>query len=217
MGMAAVDNNQPSSIDPEMLSRVVREVFARLAGASGGEHLRGQSTIQTASKTNRTAASIDDRLIAASAISRLPAATAELFVPAAAVLTPSARDEARRRGITINRGAALTAKENAQQTRQEIVDNTDQSRAAAVAQQLSRRGITVCGTTIILSDTPARELYDQVARQGQVAVMVGSFDDVHRFANELDATVWVLDMKRLNLTAAVNVAAQISKTKRSHR
>ncbi len=47
--------------------------------------------------------------------------------------------------------------------------------------------------------------------------MVGSIEEVQRFASELEATVWVLDMKRLNLTAAVNVAAQISRTGNPHR
>ena len=47
--------------------------------------------------------------------------------------------------------------------------------------------------------------------------MVGSIEDVNRFASELEATVWVLDMKRLNLTAALNVAAQISRTRHAHR
>ena len=80
-----------------------------------------------------------------------------------------------------------------------------------MTQQLSRRGIAVCGARIILSDTPAKDLYHQCSRNGEVAVMVGSIEEVRRFASELEATVWVLDMKRLNLTAAVNVAAQISR------
>ena len=110
MGMAAVDNSKPSPIDPELLTRVVREVIAacpRVWRINLAERINGQ----TESKTNRTAASIDDRVITAGKISRLPATTAELFVAAAAVVTPAARDEARRRGISINRGAKLATKE----------------------------------------------------------------------------------------------------------
>ena len=40
--------------------------------------------------------------------------------------------------------------------------------------------------------------------------MVGSINEVLRFGQELDVTAWILDMKRLNLTSAVNVAAKIA-------
>lgn len=214
--MAAGETNEPASIDPETLSRVAREVIARLGRTSGGPTSEESKPI-TGSKTNRTAASIDDRVITAVSISRLPAGTAELFVAAKAVLTPSARDEARTRGIAINYGARLAAKEARAHATSQIIDLADPTRASAVAQQLSRRAVNACGVKIILSETPAKELYQQCTQHGEVAVMVGSMDEVQRFASEIDATTWVLDMKRLNLTAAVNVAAYISRIGKSHR
>jgi hypothetical protein len=134
------------------------------------------------------------------------------------VVTPSAHDEARARRITIHRGqqsnqaTPTTTHEKQQASQTAIIDFAKPDRAAAVAQQLSRRAIDLNGRKIILSDTPARELYHQCTRHGEVAVMVGSLEEVERFAGEIDATVWVLDMKRLNMMAAVNVAARISRT-----
>jgi hypothetical protein len=48
-------------------------------------------------------------------------------------------------------------------------------------------------------------------KRGEVAVMISLLDDVARFAHECRPTCWVLDMKRLNLSAAANVAARIAK------
>ena len=71
--------------------------------------------------------------------------------------------------------------------------------------QLRRRGIPLPTTRIILSETPARDVYQQCSRHGQRGVMVISIADVDRFAAELSPTAWVLDMTRLNLVAATNI------------
>jgi cell division protein ZapA (FtsZ GTPase activity inhibitor) len=45
----------------------------------------------------------------------------------------------------------------------------------------------------------------------QRAAMINSLADVERFVAELDPTVWVLDMARINFMTAVNVVARIAK------
>jgi len=47
--------------------------------------------------------------------------------------------------------------------------------------------------------------------------MIGSFNDIQRFSAEIAPTVWVLDMQRLTLSAAVNAVTQIIKTRRVER
>ncbi len=235
--MSATERSDAPPIDAETLAAVAREVLARL----GHSAMTGQATAKRAtakratakratgpdSRTDRTAASIDDRVISSNTIAGLAEGTAELFIDAAAVITPSARDEARARGITINRGEPIVSTTSQDPTSQSptfqspgsnrpnIIDRATPDRAAAIARQLARRGVHCCSAKIVLSDTPAKDLYDQCVREGEVAAMVGSIAEVQRFARELDVTTWVLDMKRLSLTAAVNVASQIARTGRS--
>ncbi len=102
--MSALEKSKQPSIDPETLAKVTREVIARLLQTSRGTPSFADSGQDIPSKTNRTAASMPDRVVTSDTISRLPPGTGELFVPEAAVITPSARDEARARGIAINSG-----------------------------------------------------------------------------------------------------------------
>ncbi len=135
-----------------------------------------------------------------------------LIVAMSAVITPAARDEARRRGISIERRAGTTAATNvtpAAATGDNIIDSQDADRAHAVRHQLSRRGVHLGAMRIVLTDQPAREVHDQVIA-GNRAAMVTAIADVQRFASELSPNVWVLDMKRFNIPAAVNVAVKIA-------
>jgi hypothetical protein len=215
--VSATERSDAPPIDAETLAAVAREVIARLGHSATAKQASGPD-----SKTDRIAASIEDRVISSKTITALGGGIAELFVDAAAVITPSARDEARARGITINRGEPIASTTSHNATSQTaasqsptVIDRATPDRAAAVVRQLAGRGIRCCSARIVLSDTPAKELYDQYVREGEVAAMVGSIAEVQRFARELDITTWVLDMKRLNLIAAVNVASQIARTGRS--
>jgi hypothetical protein len=46
--------------------------------------------------------------------------------------------------------------------------------------------------------------------------MISALADVDRFFLELDPTVWVLDMARINLISAVNIVARISHRSEIH-
>jgi hypothetical protein len=215
--MTAIDPIQPP-IDRETLESLTREVVARLQRMAQTEIAKSEtSAVSTAShnsRTDRTAASLSDRVISAATIERLPENVGQLFVSPRSVITPAARDLARARSIAINRVTTSTQGQPAvnrppQPTISGVVDASNPDRAAAVNRQLAKRSLPESRATIILSDTPAREVHLQCSRHRQVAVMVGSLTDVQRFSDEIDATAWVLDMKRLNLAAAINVAAQI--------
>ena len=214
--MAAAEKTTRPSLDAQTITAVTREVIARLqAGAQ--RHHADIATPDLASKTSRTAASIADSVITADTIARLPRETAELFLKSSAVVTPAARDEAASRSITINYGEPVKQPATAVPSTCPIEDRNEPTRAAAIATQLSKRAIPLTDVKIVLTDTPAQELYQQCAKLGEVAVMVGSLEEVARFARELDATVWILDMQRLNLPAATNVIARISRIGRPAR
>ncbi len=135
-----------------------------------------------------------------------------------AVITPAAKDAARQRGITLQRCDQSNGdqsngdkKTNTEQQRPlQLVDTDDPSRSELIESQLRRRGVSQMHTRIVLTDSPAATVVREV-KGGEVAVMVSSLDEVDRFAAECNPTSWVLDMKRLNLPGAVNVAALITK------
>jgi hypothetical protein len=185
------------SMDPAWIAEIAREVLARL---------------QSATRTDQTAASLDDRVITAASIERLPGTPSELFIAAGAVVTPAAQDEARRRGIAINRSAPLPQSQQPRPAKLQLSDASEPQRAEAVRNQLAVRGRPLPSARILLSDTPARDVYQHCTAGGEVAVMITSLNDVQRFAAELTPTLWVLDMKRLNIPAAANVVAKIAST-----
>lgn len=188
-----------TSIDSAFVARVVREVLARLVPVP--EHTE-----------------LNCRLVTVQTIDELPANTERLSLVHAAVITPAARDEARRRGIELERGRPATngdgtkrfAAAQAQPAPSfAIIDQQSPERAEAVKHQLVRRGVHGGGTAqIVLSDTPAADSH-RFSSQGRTAVMIRSLPDVDRFAAELAADVWVLDMHELTLVAAVNTAYRI--------
>ncbi len=79
-----------SQID-EFIERIVREVIRRL-------HL--ESNIQTQTTGDHF---VSERLITAATIAAIPQKTLSITVAAKAIVTPLARDEARDRGIKIER------------------------------------------------------------------------------------------------------------------
>ena len=194
-----------ASIDPAFLAEIVRRVIARLQPT----HPNSNNT-----KTAATAASISDRVVTVDSIRSLTGTPIQVFVAPASVVTPAARDEAKQRGVTIVKtievAAAQRPKSANQTTDQEIIDSGQPERAAAVIAQLARRGITRIGSQIVLSDTPAAELYRCISADSSRAAMVACLLEVDRFQRELQPEVWVFDMGRMNLITTVNVAARIA-------
>lgn len=130
-----------------------------------------------------------------------------------AVVTPAARDEAKQKSITLHRSRLISINTGTADIG-ELEDNNNERLTAAKA-QLARRGIRRIGIRVVMSDTPAADVASQF-ESGRVAVMVGSIEDVPRFANEIVADVWVVDMKRNNFIAAINVIAAIHRTTKQH-
>ena len=179
-------NKKDATIDHALVAQLVGEVVARLR--------RQDNTICNA------------QVISLETIQAHP--STQLTVASSAVVTPAARDEARRRGITIQR-VDETAKPTKLSTPDNIIDTDNPKRAETVHDQLQRRGVSLGAATIVLSDAPAAEVYRQIVA-GKRAAMVATLADVPRFAIEIDPEVWVLDMKTLNIPAAANTVAMIA-------
>lgn len=184
----AIDN----SIDPERIAAIVRKVVARLTEPNRGTEPNQGKGITGVVSVKTIEQHTGKRLV----------------ITKSAVITPAARDEARRRGIPIER-TNETRVSAAHEATDAITDIDNPQRAETIRQQLRRRGIELSTSYVVLSDSPAREVYRQISN-GQSAAMVTELADVERFHHELAPTVWVFDMKRLNVPAAVNAAAKIS-------
>ena len=205
-------NALPPAADRESIDRLVREVMRRL-----GE----MNTRATIGSTTTESTPCIDKIVTAASIEKIPSTQKQLSVRADSIVTPAARDEAQRRGIAIVRSTPTESTKSNSTTNQHpnqrggISDAMQPERAASVTAQLLRRGIANVTTRIVLSETPGRDVYQQCAEHNQRGVMVTSMADVDRFAAELSPTCWVLDMKRLNISAATNVAARIAQLERS--
>ncbi len=200
----SVQTNRP--IDQALVARVVREVIARLAASNS-------------TKTDVTAAAIDDPVVSTATIENIQGSAKQLFVRHGAVVTPAARDEAARRGITINHAVKIVPSQQPPRVQVAggdpsrtfpITDRGQPDRATAVANQLVKRGIDSLTVAVVLSDTPALDVHRLCAVDDERAVMIGSLAEVDRFSVELDPTAWVLDMARINFVAAVNIVARIA-------
>lgn len=150
-----------------------------------------------------------EKLITIETLNRL-AGEPEIHAAAGAIVTPAAREEASRRGIRI-RFAAVNDNPVAAITGQ----SQDSRIPDELRSQLGRRGIALPEDIELLwTGEPAVEVYRRCSG-GQRAVMIGAVADVDRFAKEFAPNVWVLDRQKLNLVAAVNVAARIARCPRS--
>ena len=191
-----------ASIDPVWIAKIVREVIERVKQIqmeNGGQPASLISGVVSVATVKEAAGD----------------GKAELRVTTKAIVTPAARDEAKLLGITITRSAKdetkLTKKTNQQPSEMAVTDNENPERAAAISQQLLRRGIRASATVeVVLSDSPSKEVY-RICSAGSRAATVSSIATVDRIEKELAPQVWVLDMNALNFVAAVNVAARILK------
>ncbi len=205
-------NKQANANQSVNIAEIVRQVLTRLDSSAETKHTTLAANSKTQSRT--TSAALTEKIITSRTIQELSKRTSQIFVSPTAIITPSARDDARSRKIEIQRTVQLPEGQEPDQQKIEIIDHAQPKRAQAVEQQLAIRGITTGIGKIILTETPAKETHFQCARKNEVAVMIGSLNDIQRFAGEITPTVWILDMQGLTFSAALNAVAQISKTRR---
>ena len=210
--MASQNGYSSHQVDRVTIQRIAEVIVAQLNAKRGELIHNGEPEVSSLpSRTNRNATYIQDRVITAASIHETSSGISIALVDQDAVITPSAKDEAKSRGIKITRverSPPLNRPQNGGGS--QVTDRENPERAKAVENQLRIRGLRDPLPRLILSETPAKELQHQILNVGETATMVGSINEVLRFGQELDVTAWILDMKRLNLTSAVNVAAKIA-------
>lgn len=86
--------------DPDAVRAIVAEVLRRLGAAPGGAR---PTAVAAEAPTAAAHAALPGRVISVAMLEKLPVGTARVTVEPAAVITPSARDHARDRGISIER------------------------------------------------------------------------------------------------------------------
>lgn len=92
--------------DAETIRRLVAEVLARLGADT--KPARAAATAHAAPSTTRAGVTLAGRVIAVGMLEKLPSGTSSVVVEAAAVITPSAREYARDKGIVIDRSGSQT-------------------------------------------------------------------------------------------------------------
>jgi hypothetical protein len=88
--------------DAETIGRLVAEVLARL----GANTKPAYAAAEAAPSTTGAAVTLAGRVIALGMLEKLPSGTSSVVVEAAAVITPSAREFARDKGIVIDRSGS---------------------------------------------------------------------------------------------------------------
>jgi hypothetical protein len=115
----------PAIVDPEAIRAIVAEVLRRIGGAgleqpAGTTHASAaprqpglaQADFKSAPRSPEPAAGVmlAGRVISLAILEKLPAGVGRVSIEAAAVITPSARDHARDKGIAIERLAAANSR-----------------------------------------------------------------------------------------------------------
>ncbi|QEG00607.1 hypothetical protein Mal15_46780 [Stieleria maiorica] len=185
-----------------MIADIARRVVRQLRDS-------GSPAVADASPATPPAAVTGEKLITIETLDR-HAATGQVVAAVGAIITPAAREEALRRGITIQ-SAVDGAMGPADCTSHHQTNGSSASIPESLRHQLDRRNVVLpAGVEIRWCDEPATEVY-RCCSNGQRATMVAALSDVQRFHDELAPDVWVLDRQKLNLVAAVNVAARIAR------
>ncbi len=211
------------SNETAMIADIARQVIRRLR-ESGSPAPTASAPTTSAPASPSTVGG--EKLITIETLDRY-ASTGQIIAVEGAVVTPAAREEAVQRGIQIQYAApgvavsniaapsitssGITSTSGAANAQADASPPTEMQVPQSLAIQLARRGITLpAGVEILWTDEPAAEVYRRCSG-GQRAAMVSALSDVERFAAELSPNVWVLDRQKLNLVAAVNVAARIAR------
>ena len=103
-------NQPPVPFDPNAyVERIVQEVIRRLLAMRAQGEAASEGTVAKPA-TAAKSVTVSDKLITVATLDRLPAGTTEVTLAARAVVTPLARDEARDRGIRMNRNLSTIPK-----------------------------------------------------------------------------------------------------------
>ncbi|MEM9827979.1 MAG: hypothetical protein AAF958_15415 [Planctomycetota bacterium] len=228
---ATTSGRQP--IDEAFVRHVTATVLARLRQAAADSSASN-------SDVNRSAASSSPvgslpvmdsnvlamKVISASTIASLPA-NQVVKVSATAVVTPAAKDEAKRRGMTLHAVDAATngvaADSNRVVTKDSVAteitgqkltsrvmieDQTGKHFDIAVIKQLQMRGVVTRKTKWLLTHRPFA-VCAQCWRSGTVAAVAESLLSLDEMIRDLRPSVWIVDPARLGLPTIVSMIQRV--------
>ena len=98
----------PSTANADAVRSIVEEVLRRIRAEAAAKAISNAAPRAAPAPTAGSPA-LPDRVISLGLVEKLPAGTARIVVHEKAVVTPSARDRAKERGIAIERSAAQAA------------------------------------------------------------------------------------------------------------
>ncbi len=201
--------NLPSdTIDPRMVQGIVRAVLERL-----------QSDPSEASPA--AAELFHHRLITVETLQQITPGQKRIVVPARAIVTPAAADEAKLRNLIIERACPAATAVAAQPVQASlwIADADREQRAATISTQLNSRGVNIATrslsaaidglvdgevkTVVALSDLPAPVVCNACRHSSVRAAAIRSLDELQRIATAMRPNLWVLDMHAMALPQAV--------------
>lgn len=166
---------------------------------------------------------LGEKVVTAATVAQLDTRTRQVRLLPNAILTPSAKDELRGRGIVVHRAPASVVNRDATPppipARLVVSEDTASSKpmASVVVSQLLRRGITATldsnvsptGVTCHLSDKPAAGLMRFIGA-GHATVLISRLEDVERFADEAQPRIFMIDLGHMNLASVVNAAVRVA-------
>ncbi|MEO9932210.1 hypothetical protein [Rhodopirellula bahusiensis] len=209
MTSPATNSATPNNVD---ITSIVEQVLRRLRDQTDTSVSPSKPT-----PNDETVHVLNDKVISVDVIQGIPAGVTQVQV-SGGIVTPAARDEMRARGITLAgskstpAAATKTASNSGKRFIQLHTDTSSKSIRDALARQLSLRGVDHCPRahrSVIVTNRPAATLFDRI-QLGSRAVLITRLEDIPRFASEMDADTFVLDMQRFNLVALVNAANTIA-------
>lgn len=220
--MTLATQSSNANIDPAEIAAIVRSVLDRL---------RPSQEPTTAPQTPPPVV----KLVTVETVETAAASSHKtILVSQKSIVTPAARDEAKRLGVSLLQGAAVTTSTKipaspagtsvldtsllSHSALLAVHDTTDSDWSQAVINHLSRRGVSaVTGseatTQVVLTNEPARWSHHYSAESGKRAAMIVKLSQIERFSRELSPEVWVLDKTEMNLSLinnAVSVIARLS-------
>ncbi len=209
MNSPATQTATPTNVD---IASIVEQVLRRLRDQT--------NTNGSPSKPATHAPSahvLSDKVISVDVIRGIPSGVTQVQL-SGGIVTPAARDEMRARGITLagaestSAAAIKPASNSGKRFIQLHTDTSSKSIRDALARQLTLRGVDHCPRahrSVIVTEHPATALLGRI-QSGARAVLITRLEDIPRFASEIDADTFVLDMQRFNLVALVNAASSIA-------
>ena len=148
-------------------------------------------------------------------IEQIPSGVTEVSVSPQSVLTPSARDALRERGLRIQCAGSTSPSEASSNSKSQRRQNqpirlsvilSDPSVESGLVAQVQRRGVTVCPKAdrhVVVADAPATAAWN-ARRSGLFPMVVNRLSDITRFSAQAPVDCWVLDSTAMNFMAVVN-------------